>query len=104
MNKVTNIMKEELGKLKFKKGTNSLISNITANEIFNLYELQNLLIRQIENRVRGGESIVNLIDKEVGHFMEIGRGTDVSGLVPRIHKNVEVRALNNKADIQNMRI
>ena len=35
MNKATDIMKEELSKLQFKKGSNVLISNITADEIFN---------------------------------------------------------------------
>ena len=52
MGKATEIMKEELSKLNFKKGTNSLISNITADEIFNEDELKNLLIKQIENRVK----------------------------------------------------
>ena len=52
MSKATEIMKKELEKLKFKKGTNPLISNITADEIFNADELKNLLIKQIENKVR----------------------------------------------------
>ena len=34
MNKATDIMSEELDKLNFKKGSNSLISNITADENF----------------------------------------------------------------------
>ena len=33
MNKATTIMKDELAKIKFKKGSNVLISNITADEI-----------------------------------------------------------------------
>ena len=40
MNKATEIMKEELSKLNFKKGDNSLLSNITADEIFNADELE----------------------------------------------------------------
>ena len=40
MSKATEIMKKELEKLKFKKGTNPLISNITADEIFNADELK----------------------------------------------------------------
>ena len=48
MSKATDIMEEELSKLKFKKGNNTLISNITANEIFNEDELKNLLVKQIE--------------------------------------------------------
>ena len=48
MSKATDIMKEELGKLKFTKGSNPLISNITADEIFNADELKDLLVKQIE--------------------------------------------------------
>ena len=55
MNKATKIMEEELEKLKFKKGSNSLISNITSDEIFNEDELKELLVKQIENRVRWRE-------------------------------------------------
>ena len=52
MNRATEIMKTELSKLKFRKGNNPLISNITADEIFNADELKDLLVKQIENRVR----------------------------------------------------
>ena len=40
MNNATEIMKEELSKLNFKKTNNPLISNITADEIFNPNELK----------------------------------------------------------------
>jgi len=51
MKKATDKMEEELAKLRFKKGKNVLISNITADEIFNADELKNLLVKQIEYRV-----------------------------------------------------
>ncbi len=104
MNKATSIMKEELEKLNFKKGTNPLISNITANEIFNVDELQKLLVKQIENRVRWRESIINMINKEVNQFIEIGPGKVLSGLVKRIDKNVEVSSINSQEDIKNLKI
>ena len=52
MSEATKVMREELANLKFQKGSNPLISNITANEIFNADELKSLLTKQIENRVR----------------------------------------------------
>ena len=60
MYNATEIMREELEKCSFKKG-NTLISNITAKEIFNVDELKDLLIKQIENRVRWRESVINMI-------------------------------------------
>ena len=104
MNKATDIMKEELGKLRFQKGSNSLISNITADEIFNADELKDLLIKQIENRVRWRESVINMIKQGVNQFIEIGPGKVLSGLVKRINKEVGVSAINNVDEIENIKI
>jgi [acyl-carrier-protein] S-malonyltransferase len=104
MNKATEIMREELGKLKFKKGINSLISNITADEIFNADELKDLLVKQIENRVRWRESVINMINKKVNQFIEIGPGKVLSGLVKRINKEAEVSSINNVDDIKSIKI
>ena len=104
MSKATNIMKEELIKLRFKKGSNPLISNITADEIFNEDELKDLLIKQIENRVRWRESVINMIDKGVNQFIEIGPGKVLAGLVKRINKEVIVSSINNDEDIKNIKI
>tara|TARA_B100001121_G_scaffold195071_1_gene170417 strand:- start:955 stop:1269 length:315 start_codon:yes stop_codon:yes gene_type:complete len=104
MNKATNIMRDELQKLSFKKGDNALISNITADEIFNSDELKNLLVRQIENRVRWRESVVNMINKGVNQFIEIGPGKVLSGLIKRINKEVEVISINSEEDIKNIKI
>ena len=57
-----------------KKGNNVLISNITADEKFNEDELKDLLTKQIENRVRWRESVLNMINKGVNNFIEIGPG------------------------------
>jgi [acyl-carrier-protein] S-malonyltransferase len=104
MNKATIIMKEELSKLNFKKGNNSLISNITADEIFNEDELKDLLVKQIENRVRWRESVINMINKGVNQFIEIGPGKVLSGLVKRINKEVEINSINSEEEIKNIKI
>ena len=104
MNKATEIMKEELTKLSFKKGSNSLISNVTADEIFNADELKDLLVRQIENRVRWRESVINMINKDVNQFIEIGPGKVLSGLIKRVNKDVEVKSINTEEDIKNIKI
>ena len=104
MSKATDVMREELGKLNFKKGKNSLVSNITANEIFNANELKDLLVKQIENRVRWRESVINMIEKGVNQFIEIGPGKVLSGLVKRINKDVEVISINNEDDIKSIKI
>ena len=104
MSKATEIMREELNKLKFKNGSNPLISNITADEIFNAEELKNLLVKQIENRVRWRESVVNMINKGVNQFIEIGPGKILSGLIKRINNEVEIISINNEEDIKSIKI
>jgi [acyl-carrier-protein] S-malonyltransferase len=104
MSKATEVMQEELSKLKFKKGTNPLISNITADEIFNAEELKDLLVKQIENRVRWRESVINMVNKGVNQFIEIGPGKVLLGLVKRINKEVLVSSINSEDEIKNIKI
>ena len=83
---------------------NKLISNVTANEILNINELKNLLVKQIENRVRWRESVINMINSDVNHFIEIGPGKVLSGLVKRINKEVKIDTINNQGDIEGLQI
>ena len=104
MSKATSIMSEELNKLKFNQVDNRLISNFTAKEIANTGELKDLLIKQIENRVRWRESVLNMIDNNVNHFIEIGPGKVLSSLVKRINKEVKINTINNQEDIEGLKI
>ena len=104
MNKTTNIMREELNKLNFMNGGNKLISNVTAKEISNTDELKDLLIKQIENRVRWRESAINMINNDINHFIEIGPGKVLSGLIKRISKEVKIDTINNQGDIEGLKI
>ena len=104
MNKATQIMTEELNKLDFKESKNKLISNVTAKEIENVNILKDLLIKQIESRVRWRESVINMIKNGTNHFIEIGPGKVLSGLVKRINKEVKIDSINSQEDILNLKI
>jgi [acyl-carrier-protein] S-malonyltransferase len=104
MNNATKIMSEELNKLNFKNGQNKLISNVTANEIKDPNELKNLLIKQIENRVRWRESVINMTKNDINHFIEIGPGKVLSGLVKRINRNAKINTINSQSDIEGLKI
>ena len=104
MNKATGLMKQKIEKLEFKDANKKLISNVTAEEILNKEEIKRLLIDQIEKRVRWRESVINMINKEVNHFIEIGPGKVLSGLVKRIDKNVKINTINDENDIKNLNI
>ena len=104
MNRATNIMSAEIAKINFKDSQIKLISNVTANEIKNVDELKELLIKQIENRVRWREIVINMINGGVNQFIEIGPGKVLSGLVKRINKEVEINTINNESDIESLKI
>ena len=97
-------MTDELNKVNFKKGQNKLISNVTALEINDLDELKTLLIKQIESRVRWRESVINMIENNIDHFIEIGPGKVLSGLIKRINKNVKIDTMSSLSDIENIKV
>jgi [acyl-carrier-protein] S-malonyltransferase len=97
-------MTDEINRLKFKDSDIKLISNVTAQKTNNIDDLKNLLIKQIENRVRWRESVINMIKDDINHFIEIGPGKVLSGLVKRIDREVKIDTINNQEDIENLKI
>ena len=104
MNNATAIMRNEIQKLNFINSKSKLISNVTAKEISNKEDLKKLLIDQIESRVRWRESVVHMINNGVNHFIEIGPGKVLSGLIKRIDKNVKINTINNESDIEELKL
>ena len=104
MKKASQIMKDELEKIEFQKSNNTLISNVTANEILNLKDLKELLVEQIEMRVRWRETIINMINKGINQFIEIGPGKVLSGLIKRTNKGVKITSINKQSDIESLKI
>ena len=100
MNKATIVMQEEISKLNFEEPKNILISNVTGKEIPNANVLKDLLVKQIESRVRWRESVQLMINKGTSQFIEIGPGKVLTGLIKRIDKNVKVSAINTEEDIK----
>ena len=104
MNKATETMRKKIEEINFKDSKNILISNVTAKEILDKDELKRLLIDQIENRVRWRESVINMIEKGINHFIEIGPGKVLSGLIKRINKDVKINSINTESDIKELKI
>ena len=102
MDNATKIMIKELNEINFSKSNIKLISNVTAEEIYDEKNLKELLIKQIENRVRWRESILNMMKNDINHFIEIGPGKVLSGLIKRINREVKIDSINNQNDIENL--
>ena len=104
MNKATQIMSKEIEKCDFKNPKNTLISNVTSQEVKDASLLKNLLVKQIESRVRWRESVNLMLKKGINQFIEIGPGKVLSGLVKRIDKNVIINSINSEEDIKKINI
>tara|TARA_B100000941_G_C28494414_1_gene549952 strand:+ start:487 stop:1419 length:933 start_codon:yes stop_codon:yes gene_type:complete len=95
-------IKNILEKVHIKELNNPIISNVTANVINDIAELPNLLINQVEKRVRWRESINFMVDNNINDFIEIGPGKVLSNLIKRINKNVNVTSINSDKDMKEM--
>ena len=104
MQKARDIMKIEIEKINFSEPKNILISNVTGKEVSKSSEIKDLLIKQIESKVRWRESVKYMIDNGINQFIEIGPGKVLSGLIKRIDRNVKVNAINNEEDISMVKI
>ena len=104
MSNATKIMRDEINNIQFNNGHNVLMSNVTADRIKDIPDIKNLLIKQIESRVRWRESVINMINNGANNFIEIGPGKVLSGLIKRINKEVKVQPINNSEDIKNLSI
>ena len=45
-----------------------------------------------------------MIKNDVNHFIEIGPGKVLSGLVKRINRDVKIDNINNQSDIEKLKI
>ena len=104
MKNATKIMQNEIQKCDFKNPKNTLISNVTSQEVNDASLLKELLVKQIESRVRWRENVNLMLEKKVNQFIEIGPGKVLSGLVKKIDKNVITNSINSEEDIKKINI
>ena len=104
MNNATKIMQNEIQKCDFKNPKNTLISNVTSQEVNDASLLKELLVKQIESRVRWRENVNLMLEKKVNQFIEIGPGKILSGLVKRIDKKAVTNSINSEEDVKKINI
>ena len=104
MEKATENMRGPLNNLSIESVGINIVSNVTALAVNEPSKIKELLIKQIENRVRWRESILKMIDEGVDNFIEIGPGKVLAGLIKRINKQVKTISINSEDDIKNINI
>jgi len=104
MKKATENMKEVINNLKINKITKPVIHNFNAKPSNTENEIKNMLISQIEGKVRWIESVKYMIYQGTNNILEIGPGKILSGLIKRIDKNIRINSINNVSDIKNINL
>jgi [acyl-carrier-protein] S-malonyltransferase len=78
----------------------SLISNVDASPIGTAHAVRNVLVRQVASPVRWVESVQKMISMGVRHFVEVGPGNVLTGLIKRIDSSVELINVSDVASIE----
>ncbi len=104
MNAATETMKKIILNTEVNDLNNKIISNVTASEVENKDLVPELLISQINSKVRWRESIEYMINKDSTYFIEIGPGKVLSNLIKRINRTVKTLSINFEEDIKQINI
>ena len=88
-------MSQILIKTNFLQPEINIVSNVTAKTIDNFNEISSLLTKQITHHVRWRESIDFMAKNGVKHFIEIGPGKALTGMIKRIGKELTTTTIDN---------
>ncbi|MBT3647878.1 MAG: ACP S-malonyltransferase [Flavobacteriales bacterium] len=74
----------------FKQPTCPVYQNVTASAVSDPSEIKENLIAQLTAPVRWTQSVQQMVADGATHFVEVGPGKVLSGLVKKIHREAEV--------------
>ncbi|BEV47187.1 ACP S-malonyltransferase [Afipia carboxidovorans] len=99
MQPAADAMAEALGKVTVNKPLVPVVANMLASPITDPDEIRKRLVEQVTGTVRWRESIAYMAAQGVTHFLEIGSGKVLTGLVKRIADGAVGVAVGGPADI-----
>jgi [acyl-carrier-protein] S-malonyltransferase len=76
-----------------------LVANVRAEAVSDQAEIRQLLVDQVTGSVRWRESVIWMAGRGVTEFWEIGAGKALSGMIRRIAKDAECRAVGTPEDV-----
>jgi len=91
---------EDLRQLTFSAAAVPVVTNVDAVLTTDAEQLLDALIRQVTGSVRWVESMRLLIDQKPTHFVEVGPGKVLSGLMRQIDRSQTVLHVNDKASLE----
>ena len=76
-----------------------LVANVSASAVTDPAQIKALLVQQVTGSVRWRESVLWMAQAGVTEVWEIGAGKALSGMVRRIDKAIECRAVGGPEDV-----
>ncbi len=77
-----------------------VVSNVRAEPVTSAEAIRELLVAQVTGAVRWRESVAWMAGAGVTSFWEIGAGKALSGMIRRIAKEAETRAVGSAAEVR----
>jgi [acyl-carrier-protein] S-malonyltransferase len=99
MHPAADRMAEALAGTTIAAPTVPLVANVGAVATSEPEEIRRLLVEQVTGRVRWRESVAWMAGEGVTEFVEVGAGRALSGMIKRIARGVETRAVGTPADV-----
>jgi [acyl-carrier-protein] S-malonyltransferase len=100
MQPAADAMAEALAGVEIKAPAVPVVANVRAEGVSDPAEIRALLVEQVTGSVRWRESVLYMAAQGVTEAWEIGAGKALSGMIRRIDREVEVRAIGAPEDVK----
>lgn len=99
MQPAADAMAQALAGVKLHKPCVPVVANVKAGFVSDPAEIADLLVRQVTGTVRWRESVTFMVEQGVTHFIEVGAGKVLGGLIKRIAQGVTTAAVGTPEDV-----
>ncbi len=93
-------LKKALDEVEMKDASIPVVANVNAETVSDREDIKQLLVEQLYSPVRWEDSVRELINLGVTHFIECGPGKVLSGLVKKIDRSVTVLSVYDEETLQ----
>lgn len=88
-----DVMAQALAEVNIHAPSVPVVANVAAEAVSSPDMIRDLLVKQVSGRVRWSASVAWMADNGVDAFWELGAGKALSGMIRRIAKEAETRAV-----------
>lgn len=99
MQPAADVMRAALAEVTLHRPAVPLVANVRAQAVSDPDEIRSLLVQQVTGSVRWRESVLWMADQGVTEVWEVGAGKALSGMIRRIVREMECRAISSPEDV-----